>query len=306
MKGFMAYIGSPIMFLRGIVGLVTRRCSGVIVNDELYIRLIYWAAYGKRLNLCHPKTFGEKLQWLKLNDRRPEYTIMVDKYAVKDFVKKEIGEEYVVPTIGVWDSVDNVDWERLPNQFVMKTTHDSGGVIICRDKSKFNKDAAISKLKSSLKHDFYKQSREWPYKDVPRRIIAEQYISPAHNAKDLPDYKFFCFNGKPQYCQVITGRGTGKMCFDFFDKDWNHQPFHEPKKYGFADPEPQRPQGLDEMWSMAEKLAEGKPFSRIDFYQTGNKIYFGEITFFPAGGMGGFDPEEYDRIFGDMISINDN
>ena len=154
-----------------------------------------------------------------------------------------------------------------------------------------------------MKHDFYKQSREWPYKDVPRRIIAEQYISLGPNAKDLPDYKFFCFNGKPQYCQVITGRGTGIMCFDFFDKDWNHQPFHEPKKYGFANPEPQRPQGLDEMWSMAEKLAEGKPFSRIDFYQTEEHLYFGEITFFPAGGLGSLDPEDYDLYFGNMINL---
>lgn len=306
MKSFAVYVKSPKLILQGLVGKVTRKCSKIIKNDEFYIRLMYWAAFGKSLNLKTPQTFSEKLQWLKLHDHKPEYSMMVDKYAVKEYVAKKIGEEFVIPTYGVWDGVEDIEWDKLPNQFVIKSTHDSGSVVICKDKSNFNKQAAIIKLKASLKHDFYKQSREWPYKDVRRRIIAEQYISPAPNANDLPDYKFFCFNGKPQYCQVITGRGTGKMYFDFFDKDWNHQPFHEPQKYGFATPEPQRPQRLNEMWTMAEKLAEGKPFSRIDFYQIGDKIYFGEITFYPTGGMGGFDPEEYDRIFGDMISIYDN
>lgn len=258
---------------------------------------------GKKLDLDNPRTFSEKLQWLKLYDRRPEYTTMVDKYAVKDYVAGIIGKEYIISTLGVWDKPENIEWDKLPNRFVLKTTHGGGsnGVVICKDKTSFDKEKAIKILKKNMRSDWRIQM-EWPYKNVPHRIIAEKYIEPAPETKDLPDYKFFCFNGEPKYCQVITGRNE-TMCIDFFDQEWNHQPFHEPKNYPFAAVEPQKPECYEQMWIMAEKLAKNKSFSRIDFYQVKGVIYFGEITFYPTGGIGGFDPEEWDNVFGGMLTL---
>lgn len=274
----------------------------LFLPDELYLRIKFRQMMGKKLNLKNPQTFSEKLQWLKLYNRRPEYTKMVDKYVVKEYVAKIIGEKYIIPTIGVWDRPEDIDFESLPNQFVLKCTHDSGGLVICRDKAKLDKKAAIIKLRKALKQNYYRKWREWPYKNVPRRIIAEKYIGLGPIIMDLPDYKFFCFNGEPKYCQVISGRNT-TMCCDFFDKNWNHQPFHEPRLYPFSDYQLEKPSNYEEMWNLAKKLAKGKPFSRIDFYEVRGKIYFGEITFFPTTGMGGFDPEVFDQIFGEMLLL---
>ncbi len=274
----------------------------LFLPDELYLRIKFRQMMGKKLNLKNPQTFSEKLQWLKLYNRRPEYTKMVDKYVVKEYVAKIIGEKYIIPTIGVWDRPEDIDFESLPNQFVLKCTHDSGGLVICRDKAKLDKKAAIIKLRKALKQNYYRKWREWPYKNVPRRIIAEKYIGLGPIIMDLPDYKFFCFNGEPKYCQVISGRNT-TMCCDFFDKNWNHQPFHEPRLYPFSDYQLEKPSNYEEMWNLAKKLAKGKPFSRIDFYEVRGKIYFGEITFFPTTGMGGFDPEVFDQIFGKMLLL---
>lgn len=272
--------------------------------DKLYLKLLYRFKMGRRLNLRNPQTFSEKLQWLKLYDRNPQYTQMVDKYAVKNYVAGVIGEEFIIPTLGVWDKPEDIEWDSLPNSFVLKTTHGGGstGVIICNDKNNFNRKQAIVRLNESLKQEIYLQLKEWPYKDVPRRIIAEQYIESDSFNNDLLDYKFFCFNGEPKYCQVISGRDT-EMCVDFFDHDWIHQPFHEPKSYPFAKMEPHKPKYYEQMWELARNLSKEKPFSRIDFYEVGNKIYFGEITFFPTSGMGGFSPEDYDSIIGKMIVL---
>lgn len=272
--------------------------------DKVYVKLLFRLKMGRKLNLKNPLTFSEKLQWLKLYDRKPEYTRMVDKYAVKDYVANIIGEEYIIPTLGVWDKPEDIEWEKLPDKFVLKTTHGGGssGVVICKDKTTFDRQQAISKLKKSLKQDIYRTLKEWPYKNVPKRIIAEKYIEPHPETKDLPDYKFFCFNGEPKYCQVISGRDTGKR-IDFFDKDWNHQPFHEPSYYSFANVEPAKPKYLDKMWQAAACLAKGKEFSRIDFYEVGDDVFFGEITFFPTSGLGGFSPDDYETIIGKMISL---
>lgn len=274
------------------------------MSDKRYISFLYRIHFRRKINLDNPQTFSEKLQWLKLYDRKPEYTRLVDKAAVKDYVAGIIGKEYVIPTIGVWERPEDIEWNALPERFVLKTTHGGGnaGVVICRNKASFDRNKAIKKLNRSLKQDIYRSLREWPYKNVPRRIIAEQYIAPAPNHNDLPDYKFFCFNGEPKFCQVITGRDT-KMCVDFFDKDWNHQPFHEPKKSIFADVFPSKPENYEMMLKAAAQLANGKAFSRIDFYDIGEKVYFGEITFFPTSGMGGFTPNDYDSIIGQMISL---
>lgn len=270
--------------------------------DKLYLKMKFRWAMGYPLNLKHPRTFSEKLQWLKLYDHNPNYVKMVDKIEVKDYVAGIIGKEYIIPTLGVWKRAEDIDWDSLPNQFVLKCNHDSGGLVICRDKSKLDKEAVIKKINKTLKTDFYKIGREWPYKNVQRRILAEKYIDPDPGTNDLPDYKFFCFNGEPCFCQVITGR-SHNMCIDFFDKNWEHQSFHEPRIYPFADVEPLKPLHFVQMWDAAKELAKGTPFSRIDFYDTNNHVYFGEITFFPTSGMGGFDPMEWDEVFGNMIDL---
>ncbi len=278
---------------------------GLWLPDKIYLKWMFRLKMGKRLNLRNPQTFSEKLQWLKLYNRKPEYTQMVDKYAVKDYVAKRIGDEFIIPTLGVWDNAEDIDWDSLPDKFVLKTTHGGGssGVVICRDKSAFDRENAIKRLRYSLENDdIYRTLKEWPYKNVVKRVIAEKYIEPRPDTNDLPDYKFFCFNGEPKYCQVISGRGTN-MCIDFFDHEWNHQPFHEPRKYPFADVEPKKPKCYENMWVLARKLAQDKAFSRIDFYEIGDDIYFGEITFYPTSGFGGFKPTDYDSILGQMLVL---
>ena len=292
------WLKNPILFSRYLLRII----APFIKDDEQFIKYLWKLHMDYPLNLENPQTFSEKLQWLKLYYHNPEYTIMVDKNAVKKYVANIIGSEYVIPTIGIWEKPEDIDWNKLPNQFVLKCTHDSGGLVICRDKSKLDKKSAVNKLRKCLNHDYYMSSREWPYKNVPRRIIAEKYIAPDSMTNDLPDYKFFCFNGEPEYCQVISGRGT-KMCIDFFDLNWNHQSFHEPRNYPFAEFEPVKPMHFDLMLSAARKLASGKPFSRIDFYDIRDNVYFGEITFFPTSGIGGFNPQDKDKEFGDMIYL---
>lgn len=277
---------------------------GVIIPDKLYLKVLFRLKMGKRLNLDNPKTFSEKQQWLKLYDHNSEYTKMVDKLAVKDYVASIIGKEYIIPTIGVWDRPDDIELDKLPNKFVLKTTHGGGscGVVICSDKKRFSQEDAIKILNHGMRQNIYHMWREWPYKNVPKRIIAEKFIEPSLDSEDLPDYKFFCFNGKPKYCQVITGRSE-TMSIDFFDRDWNHQPFHEPRNYPFAKYSITKPRDYDLMWDLAEKIASGLVFSRIDFYQAQDQVYFGEITFYPTSGMGGFNPETYDFLLGKMINL---
>ena len=277
---------------------------GQWLPDSIYLKLRYRFNMGKRLNLKNPKTFSEKLQWLKLYDRNPEYIKMVDKILVKDYVAGIIGKEIIIPILGVWNKPEDIDWDLLPKQFVLKTNHSGGstGVVICKDKATFDTKSAIRQMNTSLKEDVYRNLREWPYKNIERKVFAEAYIEPDPNLKDLPDYKFFCFNGEPKYCQVISGRGT-KMSIDFFDYEWKHLPFHEPKCYPFAIIEPEKPSCFETMWVTASKLAQGIAFCRIDFYQSKDKVFFGEITFYPTSGMGGFQPEEWDYKLGEWISL---
>jgi hypothetical protein len=271
---------------------------------KLYLKMIFWLKMGYRLNLKKPKTFCEKLQWLKINNRKPEFTKLVDKDAVKSYVEKMIGPEYIIPTLGIWDNPEEIDWDLLPNQFVLKTTYGGGssGVVICKDKETIDRNKAIAKLKHSMKQNIWRKQREWPYKNVPKKIIAEKYIAPVSNTDDLPDYKFFCFNGDPYFCQVISGRNK-KMSVDFFDVNWNHQNFVGPKKYTFAEIAPNKPRNFEKMLGLAKILANGHPFVRIDFYDNDEGVYFGEITFFPTSGMGGFNPDSYDLLLGKLIKL---
>lgn len=291
---------------RIFAGLLYRTAK--IWPDKLYLQLLYYFEMGHKLNLKNPKTFTEKLQWLKLYNRKPEYTTMVDKYAVKEYVAKKIGNEYIIPTLGVWDTIEDIDWNSLPDQFVLKTTHGGGGggVVICRDKVTFNRQAASQKLRYSLNSDIYLNYREWPYKNVPKRIIAEKFMMESGIQKadsDLADYKFYCFNGEPTYCQVIRDRRT-KETIDFYDMEWNHMPFVglNPKVSNGVLPVV-KPKHLDKMIDICRKLSKDIPFARVDLYVINEAIYFGEITFFPASGIGKFEPKGWDKKLGHLINL---
>lgn len=281
---------------------------GHLFGDEIYLKVRFRLLMGKKLDLRNPQTFSEKLQWLKLYDRRAEYTKMVDKYAVKEYVTSIIGEEYVIPTLGVWDRPEDIEWDKLPSQFVLKTTHGGGslGVVICKDKTTFNREDAIKRLKKNMKGSDWRIQMEWPYKNVPHRIIAEKYIEPAPDIKDLTDYKWYCFNGEPKYCQVIQDRSTTET-IDFYDIDWHHQDFIGLIGLNSAaihsSIEQPKPINLNEQVSVARQLSKGIPFSRIDLYSCQGKVYFGEITLYPMGGFGYFNPPIWNKILGDFLII---
>lgn len=271
-------------------------------SDSKYLKLRFYERMGKKLNLENPQTFNEKLQWLKLYDRKPIYTTMVDKHAVKEYVAERIGEEYIIPTLGVWNNFDEIDFDALPNQFVLKCSHDSGGLVICRDKDKLDKEAAKAKINASLKQNFYYHTREWPYKNVKPRIIAEAYMEDSKTA-ELRDYKFFCFDGVVKALFVATERQKAgeEVKFDFFDPDYNHLPFRQ--GHPNAKILPEKPEKLEEMKRLAATLSKGIPQVRVDFYEVDGKVYFGELTFSHFAGMVPFEPEEWDYTFGNWIQL---
>lgn len=269
--------------------------------DAVYLKLVYRARIGRPLNLNSPKGFNEKLQWLKLYDRNPLYTKLVDKAEVKPWVAERIGWEHVVPTLGVWDSFDDIDFGALPERFVLKCTHDSGGLAICRDLSTFDMAAARRKIERSLANNYFWSGREWPYKDVRPRIIAEEYLDPAGEQVGLTDYKVMCFGGQARCEFTCTGRSDGNLHVDFFDTEWNHMPFT--RHYPNADVPPEAPERLKDMVAMAERLSEGMPFVRVDFYEVAGQYYFGEMTFYPGSGMEEFDPERWDEELGSWIEL---
>lgn len=272
-----------------------------VLPEKQYLKIRYRLTMGKHLDIDNPKTMNEKLQWLKLYDRRPEYTLMVDKVLVKDYVSNIIGEQYIIPTLGVWDHFDEIQFDKLPNQFVLKTNHSGGGngVMICRNKKEFDRKKAKSKLERSLKKDDYaKAFGEWPYKNVKRKILAEQYIG-----DDINDYKFYCFDGHADVVLVCIERDTGEPKFYFFDRDWNLRRLNKRGKLapeGFTLPKPEK---MDVMFDMAEKLSQGIPFARIDLYNQDGKIFFGEITLYPASGYDYNRLPEADLYFGEMIKL---
>lgn len=277
------------------------RCRGVFNNmsDEHILRLLYRVRFGKKLNLDNPQTYNEKLQWLKLYDRKPIYTTMVDKDLVKAYVASIIGEEYIIPTLGVWDHFEDINFDELPQQFVLKCTHDSGGLVICKDKAKLDIDQARKKINKCLKTNYYNHAREWPYKDVKPRIIAEKYMVD-ESGRELKDYKFFCFDGEVKAMYIATDRGIDTR-FDFYDENFNHLPFTN--AHPNADHSIEKPDGFEEMKKLAEKLSQGMAQVRIDFYDVYGKVYFGEITLFHMSGMSPFDPEDWDYTFGSWINL---
>ena len=270
------------------------------VPDKWYLTIQYRCFCGKFINWKNPKTFNEKLQWLKVYNRKPEYTMMVDKVKVKDYVAQKIGEQYVIPTLGVWDKPEDIDFDALPNLFVLKCNHDSGSICICRDKKTFDKAKAISKLKAAMKRDMYWDGREWPYKNVKPRILAEKFM--VDESGHLRDYKFYCFNGEPKVFLVATDRFSAHgTYFDYFDMDGNNLPFSQG---GENNPvTPALPSNFEEMKSIARKLSKGIPHVRIDLYCVEGKVYFGEYTFFDSSGFEKFTPQEWDETLGGWLTL---
>ena len=295
---------SKLTFKRIILALDARKLLNFL-PDKPYLKLMYRTHMGKPLHLKNPQTFNEKLQWLMLFNRKPEYTTMVDKYAAKEFVANLIGEEYIIPTLGVWDSFDEIDFDALPNQFVLKCTHDSGGLVICRDKNSLDITSARNKIEHFLKRNFYRVHREWPYKNVKPRIIAEQYMEDS-GSPDLKDYKFYCFNGEPKFLylsQGLSNHATAKI--SFVSLDWEKMPFH---RTDFAEFEelPPKPANFDLMVEFCKKLAKDIPFLRVDFYDINGQLYFGELTFFPGAGLTPLKPEEWELKLGEWIEFPKN
>lgn len=274
-----------------------------LLPDKLYLKLLFKKRMGKKLDLKNPRTFNEKLQWLKLYDRKPEYTRIVDKYEAKNYIAEKFGEQYVIPTLGVWDKFEDIDFDKLPDKFVLKCTHDSGGISICRDRATFDIEKAREIINHNLSCDFYSFGREWPYKNVPKRIIAEAYMTDTPDSSDFTDYKFFCFDGKVDCVMVCLERSSGDTKFYFFDKEWELKRLNIRGKNapeGFTIPKPEK---MDEMFELAAKMSVGMPFVRVDLYQSNGQIYFGEMTFYPASGFDANLLPETDEYFGDLIKL---
>ena len=268
--------------------------------DTIYLQLNYFAHFKKFCNLKNPATYNEKLNWLKLHDRNPLYMRLVDKYEVKEYVADIIGSEYIIPTLGVWDCFNDIDFDALPDQFVLKCTHDSEGLVIVKDKSKLDKVAVKQNLETSLSQNFYYIGREWPYKNVKPRIIAEKYMED-HTDGELRDYKFFCFDGKPKAMFVASDRASGHVKFDYFDLEFNHLDIKQ--KYPNADKPIRKPDTLSKMLELSGKLSEGFPHVRVDFYEVDGQLYFGELTFYHFSGFMPFQPDRWDRVFGDWLKL---
>ena len=267
--------------------------------DSLWLRFVYWQRLHRRLNLRNPRRFSEKLNWLKLHDRNPLYSILVDKYEVKQYIKDVLGEQMVIPSYGVWDHFDDIDFNKLPDKFVLKCTHDSGRFCICKDKTKFDIQSAKSKLEKSMNNNFFWWTREWPYKNVKPRIIAEKFMEEG-DGDALTDYKFFCFNGEPRMMYISKDVSADPRT-DFFDMDWNHLPFR--LKDPHADVLPSKPSKFEEMREIARVLSKGVPHVRVDMYVINNQIYFGEMTFFHNSGIFSVTPDEWDYKIGEWLEL---
>ena len=270
------------------------------MSDRLYLEWLYEVRMGTKLHLDHPVTFNEKLNWLKLNDRRNEYTKMADKYEVRQYIADKIGEEYLIPLLGVWDKAEDIDPDTLPEQFVLKCTHDSASVIICKDKRNFDWNTAIEKLSKSLAVNYFYPSREWPYKNIVPRIIAEQYMVD-ESGTELKDYKIYNFGGKPELIQVDFGRFVHHER-NLYDLNWNYidEQIEYPKNSQVSI---ERPEHLELMLGLAEKLSQEIPSVRTDFYSINGRVYFGEITFYQEAGFAHFSSDEYDRYLGSLIKL---
>lgn len=269
--------------------------------DDKYLKKLFKAYFHKELNLENPVTFNEKLQWLKLYNRKPEYTMMVDKYKVREYIAQTLGEEYLIPLLGVWDDPDEIDFDALPDQFVLKCNHNSGtGMCICKDKSELDIPKVKAELRKGLKENYYIRHREWPYKDVPKKIIAEKYM--VDDSGDLKDYKLYCFDGAMKFLMVNADRNSNKPTkADYFDRDFNWLDFTW--GYSHAEVHPEKPEQFEKMVAIAENLSKGLPHVRVDLYECNGQIYFGELTFFDGAGFDKIEPLEWDYKIGKMLKL---
>lgn len=297
-KKILRRIREPNLICLDIFNTFSRR-----LNDETFLKWRFLIMMGERLDLKNPKTFNQKLQWLKLYDRNPLYTTLVDKVKVKDYVAEKIGAEYIIPTLKVYSSPEEVKLGELPEKFVLKTNHDgdSLGVFVCKDKNVFDFERAINVLSNNLNRNYYWVGREWPYYDVKPCIFAEEYKE--DDSGELMDYKFFCFDGKVKAIFVATERSTGHVKFDYYDRDFNHLDFVQ--SHPMSGRNIPKPLNYDQMIDVAEKLSEGIPHVRVDLYNCGGMIFFGEMTFYHYGGMIKFHPKEWDYTFGSCLNLPD-
>ncbi len=295
-KRFKKILKNPfqIFFTLGHYGLLKW------MSDEKFIKIGYRIRMKRKLNIENPTTYNEKLQWLKLYNHQPKYTLLADKYGVRELIRRIIGEEYLIPLLGVWEKFDDIDFNRLPNKFVLKCTHDSGGIIICQDKNNFDKKSARKKLSRCLRQNFYNTGRERQYKNIKPRIIAEEYLVD-ESGTQLKDYKFFCFNGVVKAMFVASDRST-ETKFDFYDKEFNHLPVRQ--QYKNSDHPLTKPKKFEEMVRLAEILSKGYPHIRVDLYNANGKIYFGEYTLFHFSGMERFYPDDFDCFLGSCIDLS--
>ena len=270
--------------------------------DKPYLSALWQAHFHRVYPWKNPRTFNEKLQWLKANDHNPLYPTLVDKYAVRSYIADKIGEQYLIPLVGgPWNSFDEINFSQLPEQFVLKCTHDSGGVVICHGKDLFDMKSAREKIEKSLNRNYYWGGREWPYRDIQPRIIAEAYMA-NDSGNSLVDYKFYMFGGAARCILVCTNRSAkSNMNMTFFNPDWNRLPFE--RQYKNDPDELVKPENFEEMLSLAEQLSANLPFARIDLYEINHKVYFGEITLHPASGLGKFEPVEWDYKLGEWLDL---
>ena len=271
--------------------------------DKTYIKLYYRLRVGRPLNTKNPTTLNEKLQWLKFNYRFPLQSIVSDKLLVRDYVAEKIGAEYLIPLLGTWENYDDVDFDKLPEKFVLKCNHDSGGLVVCTDKSKLDHKEARNRVEKSLKSNFFYIGREYQYRNIKPRIICEQFIS--DNGKVPMDYKIYCFNGKPDVILVCKDRfsdNTHRASYLYFDQEWRFQPLNKGDET-LTEVDVPKPKNLDRMIEIAKELSKDFLFARIDLYNIDGQIYFGEITLSPNSG---FDPDikyETDLMFGERLKI---
>ena len=292
MKGFRHFI------------YIATKHSGYLLPDRLYLSLLFYSKMGYWPSFDHPATFSEKIQWLKLYNRKEQYHNLVDKALVKDYVSGKIGQEHILRTYGVWDNPEDIEWEKLPDRFVLKLTAGGGGrsVCICRDKATFDREDAVRRLRSDYGRNLYRRFREWVYKDVPQRVIAEELLETDDPGGNPPDYKFWCFNGKVRFVMFCRGRDNASgRAFNFFDRQWKALPFW--RKYPNSKDPVKKPGRFEDMVRIAETLSKGTPFLRVDLYYEKDKIYFGELTFYPGSGMNPFNPDEWDMKVGKMLKL---
>lgn len=294
-------------FIRKQLIRIVSRCSFMFDNnEELHLKILYYLYMGKKLDLKNPKTLNEKMQWLKLYDRKPEYTYMVDKITAKDYAAKKLGNEYVVPLLGVWEKPEDIDFDSLPDKFVLKTNHSGGntGVIVCKDKSKFDKNDAIKKMNKSLSTDLFRLNREWVYRDIKKQVFAEELLETSTG--DIDDYKFYCFDGYVDAVLVCVDRQIGDPKFYFFNENWELKRYNKRGKEAPENFTLPKPNNLAKMFEIARTLSKGIPHLRVDLYNVDGKIYFGETTFFSNAGFDANRLPEADLYFGDLTKLPNN